>query len=1164
MKKFLIGLLFLGIFAGFFISNKVSAQGLEGVGDAIEAGAKKVGDVSRQLELFNIKMEYYSRPFSEQDLSLEDWMDLHGYTTYGAGPVPTGSLSLPKAEEFGEVGSNVNLRRFILNVTNWVLGFLGIICIVMIIYAGYVYIITGGEDGHEKGKKIILYVAVGIIVILVSYALVNTIIKSTVEGGDNYVAITLSNNVVNGNVEVSGSNVLDYGSGFIVDSGVNITFTATASNPTNSTYSTPYDLQWSFGDGTITNSQAGQNTITRTFFDDGFKNIVVLGKIKETTQGQNGTEEKVHDYMARVRILVGDSVIANFNISPLTPHIGDTVNFDARSSQALVGMIDSYSWTCSPSNLCSGFTSVNDNELSALFNTAGTVTVTLTVTPNVGNPATFSKTFEISSLPTSSTLQARFNVSTITPVKDSAVHFVGQALPVGTVPDSFTWECQPMGNTNINICTDFNANAAGNLEFFAEFSEAGNAKISLIVEKNGQTSLPYEKVIHVTEPNTASRPAGSDLNISVPAAARVAQSVDLSVTTQNQNYVDFRWNLPSGLQTGNNITTTFDNVGTNDITLEALDSNGDVANTLAKTVLVVEQGKPIPGLKINGKTVYPNSTINILKGDNLSFQTNSTDTQGNTGPSAQLVHSWVLNGSVINESDLANISSEVGTYSLKLNAISTLDSNKRSSLQFKIKVARKAPKITLSVNKSSLGEGFYKLKAKAETEGDIKNYKFEVLENGKIVSTQVINSTEKEVETIMDVSNKIGKHNYSFQVIETEKDGAIAKKIVNKQVEIKPGEVTNNPPTAEIYVTPATSGLTSTMFRFYVQADDLDNDYLTYKWEFPNGKKVAGKTVSHRFETAGVKTIKLTVSDGIAEIETTETIKIEDDPNFSQGNHSPVILSSGMSPGNTGDTDTIFKFYALADDPDGDELEYSWITGDGNRLNLQNVSYQYQYPGRYSAKLLVSDGIKTVMRTIPIIVVAKGENIPASTIDNYENSHDITNTGFPVDEVGISTSLTEQNVAGFMDQVTTTLDTKKLELSGETDPDKRLILQKEITLMNNLDSMYSQYKLETDTTKKKSLLNQINQKRLELESLDAKLKFNFVGLEGTVNTKFFFYGKLPKTNSPVLIKWDTGDGRTFIGQNVSWKYSKEGNYIVQMNVSDGVSVATDTINIKIK
>ncbi|MCF7831022.1 pilin [Candidatus Gracilibacteria bacterium] len=68
-------------------------------------------------------------------------------------------------------------RAAIRSVINYFLYFLGLVATIMVIYGGFLYVTSGGDDaGSEKGKKILIAAAIGILVILVSYALVNTII----------------------------------------------------------------------------------------------------------------------------------------------------------------------------------------------------------------------------------------------------------------------------------------------------------------------------------------------------------------------------------------------------------------------------------------------------------------------------------------------------------------------------------------------------------------------------------------------------------------------------------------------------------------------------------------------------------------------------------------------------------------------------------------------------------------------------------------------------------------------------------------------------------------------------------------------------------------------------------------------------------------------------
>jgi hypothetical protein len=77
----------------------------------------------------------------------------------------------------GTIEQNSDLRQTILTVLNWGLGFLGLLATGFVIYGGFLYI-TNAED-TEKPKKIIFGAVVGIIIILVSFAIVNTVLDAT-------------------------------------------------------------------------------------------------------------------------------------------------------------------------------------------------------------------------------------------------------------------------------------------------------------------------------------------------------------------------------------------------------------------------------------------------------------------------------------------------------------------------------------------------------------------------------------------------------------------------------------------------------------------------------------------------------------------------------------------------------------------------------------------------------------------------------------------------------------------------------------------------------------------------------------------------------------------------------------------------------------------------
>ncbi|MFH1284481.1 MAG: MMCAP2_0565 family pilin-like conjugal transfer protein [Candidatus Peregrinibacteria bacterium] len=78
------------------------------------------------------------------------------------------------AEATGGEGS---LRSLVLRIVNYFLGFLGILAVIMIIYGGVTYVTAAGSDeAIGNAKKIIMYALIGLIIILLSFAIVNTIL----------------------------------------------------------------------------------------------------------------------------------------------------------------------------------------------------------------------------------------------------------------------------------------------------------------------------------------------------------------------------------------------------------------------------------------------------------------------------------------------------------------------------------------------------------------------------------------------------------------------------------------------------------------------------------------------------------------------------------------------------------------------------------------------------------------------------------------------------------------------------------------------------------------------------------------------------------------------------------------------------------------------------
>ena len=81
------------------------------------------------------------------------------------------------------IGGESDLKTFVFDLIQFFLGFLGAISVIMLIYAGVLYVTSAGNDeAVGKAKKIMLYAAIGIVIIFASYAIVTAIFNSVGAG----------------------------------------------------------------------------------------------------------------------------------------------------------------------------------------------------------------------------------------------------------------------------------------------------------------------------------------------------------------------------------------------------------------------------------------------------------------------------------------------------------------------------------------------------------------------------------------------------------------------------------------------------------------------------------------------------------------------------------------------------------------------------------------------------------------------------------------------------------------------------------------------------------------------------------------------------------------------------------------------------------------------
>lgn len=83
-----------------------------------------------------------------------------------------------------QIGTNADaedLPNAIIRVVNWVIGILGLVAVIVMIIGGVQYMTSSGDPGKvKKAKDTILYGIIGLVVVILSAAIVNFVIANMV------------------------------------------------------------------------------------------------------------------------------------------------------------------------------------------------------------------------------------------------------------------------------------------------------------------------------------------------------------------------------------------------------------------------------------------------------------------------------------------------------------------------------------------------------------------------------------------------------------------------------------------------------------------------------------------------------------------------------------------------------------------------------------------------------------------------------------------------------------------------------------------------------------------------------------------------------------------------------------------------------------------------
>lgn len=87
-----------------------------------------------------------------------------------------GTLTTTQAASFG-FGTNTDVRLIIIRVVQFLLGFLGLLAIIIVLYGGYLWMTAAGNEQRvEEAQQVLRRAIIGAVIILASYSITQFII----------------------------------------------------------------------------------------------------------------------------------------------------------------------------------------------------------------------------------------------------------------------------------------------------------------------------------------------------------------------------------------------------------------------------------------------------------------------------------------------------------------------------------------------------------------------------------------------------------------------------------------------------------------------------------------------------------------------------------------------------------------------------------------------------------------------------------------------------------------------------------------------------------------------------------------------------------------------------------------------------------------------------
>ncbi len=596
--------------------------------------------------------------------------------------------------------------------------------------------------------------------------------------------------------------------------------------------------------------------------------------------------------------------VAAFMFSPTAPLAGDTVSFDASASTDADGLISSYEWAFGDGATGSGVTATH------AFAAVGLYPVVLTVTDSDAFTGTLTKVVNVGAQPVPPT--ASFVFSPAKPLVGAMVSFDASG---STDPDdaivSYAWTFGD-GNTGTGVAPTHS---------YATF---GTFTVTLTVTDASTLTDSSSRPVHVySEPSAAFFASPAKPLVSTPVAFDASASQD-----PDGSLVAYAWAFGDGnTGTGQTPSHTYAAFGTFTVTLTVTDADGFTAS-VSHAVKVYA----------SPSAAFVWSPAKPLVAALVSF-----DASGSSDPDGTLAsYAWDFGDLAIGIGKTATHS--YGSFGSYVVTLTVTDADGfTASVSHTVKIyAQPVAAFGSSPARPLVGELVtLDASSSSDPDGTLSSYAWNLGDG---------NTATGQVATHAYLAFGV----YSVTLTVTDADGFTAA--VTHDVKVYAA------PNADFSYNPASPQVYQPIFFDAGLSSDPDGSIAVYNWEFGDGTYLTGITATHAFETGGLKTVTLAVTDTDGFMDTATKMFTVLVPPVAQFTWSPSLPLVGQLVG----------FDATGSwDPDGSIVSYAWDFGDLSGATGVSPSHAFATFGTFSVVLTVTDNsglTNQVTKTVRIAV----------------------------------------------------------------------------------------------------------------------------------------------------------------------------------------------------